>query len=188
MRHATIFLCSAALVLAGCKPAAEQAQPSNAAAPAETPPSVPARQPAPAKVPAANATAQDRTPLEEPHGPIDPKSVEAAGQIVQSYGALIEQKRWSEANALWGDKASAARFQSDLAIYPDLHLEIGNLGQPEGAAGSIYVTMPVIFYGDAKDGQPFRRSAEVILRRVNDVPGSTEAQRRWHIERIDWAT
>jgi hypothetical protein len=26
----------------------------------------------------------------------------------------------------------------------------------------------------------------VVLRRVNDVPGSTEAQRRWHIERIDW--
>jgi hypothetical protein len=67
-----------------------------------------------------------------------------------------------------------------------VHLEIGNLGEPEGAAGSIYVTMPVIYYGDAKDGQPFRRSAEVILRRVNDVPGSTEAQRRWHIERIDW--
>ena len=46
--------------------------------------------------------------------------------------------------------------------------------------------MPVIFYGDAKDGQPFRRPADVILRRVNDVPGSTEAQRRWHIERIEW--
>jgi hypothetical protein len=27
----------------------------------------------------------------------------------------------------------------------------------------------------------------VVLRRVNDVPGSTEAQRRWHIERIDWS-
>jgi len=24
----------------------------------------------------------------------------------------------------------------------------------------------------------------VILRRVNDVPGSTDQQRRWHIERI----
>jgi hypothetical protein len=24
------------------------------------------------------------------------------------------------------------------------------------------------------------------LRRVNDVPGSTGEQRRWHIERIDW--
>jgi hypothetical protein len=50
-----------------------------------------------------------------------------------------------------------------------------------GAAGSIYVTVPVVFYGDK-----FRRAADVILRRVNDVPGSTEAQRRWHIERIDW--
>jgi hypothetical protein len=28
---------------------------------------------------------------------------------------------------------------------------------------------------------------EVVVRRVNDVPGSTEAQRRWHIERIDVA-
>ena len=34
----------------------------------------------------------------------------------------------------------------------------------------------------------FRRPADIILRRVNDVPGSTEAQRRWHIERIEWKT
>src|SRR5215212_2867539 len=31
----------------------------------------------------------DRTPLAEPKGPIDPKSIEAAGQVVQHYGALI---------------------------------------------------------------------------------------------------
>jgi hypothetical protein len=68
-----------------------------------------------------------------------------------------------------------------------VHLEIGNPDEPEGAAGSIYVTIPAVFYGDGKDRQPFRKSADVILRRVNDVPGSTEEQRRWHIERIDWA-
>jgi homogentisate 1,2-dioxygenase len=51
----------------------------------------------------------------------------------------------------------------------------------EGAAGSIYVTMPVLFYAGSK-----RSAANVILRRVNDVPGSTEAQRRWHIERVEW--
>ena len=142
--------------------------------------------PAPANA-AENVAEQNRpAPLAEPRGPIDPKSVEAAGQVVQSYGALIEQKRWSEANALWGDKATAAKFRAQLSEPREVHLEIGNLGEPEGAAGSIYVTMPVTFYGDAKDGQPFRRSADVILRRVNDVPGSTEAQRRWHIERIDW--
>jgi len=147
---------------------------SNAAAPVATPPA------------AADQREQPQASLPEPKGPIDPKSVEAAGQVVQSYGALIEQKRWSEANALWGDKATAAKFRAQLSEPREVHLEIGNLGEPEGAAGSIYVTMPVTFYGDAKDGQPFRRSADVILRRVNDVPGSTEAQRRWHIERIDW--
>jgi hypothetical protein len=129
-----------------------------------------------------------REPLEEPRGPIDPKSAEAAGQVVQSYGALIEQGRWAEANALWGSADAAAKFQATaFADAKEVHLGIGNLGEPEGAAGSIYVTMPVIFYGDGKDGKPFRRSAEVILRRVNDVPGSTEAQRRWHIERIDFS-
>lgn len=142
--------------------------------------------PAPADA-AKNVAEQNRpAPLAEPKGPIDPKSVEAAGQVVQSYGALIEQKRWSEANALWGDRANAGKFQARLSDPREVHLEIGDLGEPEGAAGSIYVTMPVTFYGDAKDGKPFRRSADVILRRVNDVPGSTEAQRRWHIERIDW--
>ncbi len=123
--------------------------------------------------------------LPEPNGPIPPASVEAAGQVVQSYGALIEQKRWAEANALWGSPAAAAKFQSGFAKAAEVHITIGNLSEPEGAAGSIYVTMPVIFYGDGVDGQPFRISTEVVLRRANDVPGSTEAQRRWHIERID---
>ena len=123
--------------------------------------------------------------LAEPKGPIDPKSAEAAGQVVQSYGALIEQKRWTEANALWSDPIVAAQFQKTLTQFADVHLEIGAPGDPEGAAGSIYLTMLVAFYGQAKGGRPLRRPADVILRRVNDVPGSTEAQRRWHIERIE---
>ena len=61
------------------------------------------------------------------------------------------------------------------------HLEIGDLSEPEGAAGSIFVTMPVVFYQGTK-----RSPATVTLRRVNDVDGSTQAQRRWHIERIEW--
>ncbi|MEP7129970.1 MAG: hypothetical protein ABI770_02450 [Sphingomicrobium sp.] len=139
----------------------------------------------PAKV--APTTVPDaRTPLSEPSGPIDPKSAEAAGQIVQSYGGLIEQKRWTEANALWGDPGMAQKWQSELSQFVDVHLEIGDLGETEGAAGSIYVTMPVIFYGQLKDGKASRRSADVVQRRVNDVPGSSAAQRRWHIERIEW--
>ncbi len=131
------------------------------------------------------ALPDDRTPLEEPQGQIDPKSAEAAGQVVQSFGALIEQERWAEAEALWGDKATATKFTADLKRNRQSHLEIGKPGDPEGAAGSIYVTVPVVLYGRNASGADFRRGADVILRRVNDVDGSTEAQRRWHIERID---
>jgi hypothetical protein len=135
----------------------------------------------------ANQTqTNDQTPLAEPKGPIDPKSAEAAGQVVQSYGALIEQRRFAEAEKLWGSADSAGQFTLQLKRYPEAHLEIGKPGDSEGAAGSIYVTVPVVFYGKDQNALDFRRPADVILRRVNDVPGSTEEQRRWHIERIDW--
>ena len=128
----------------------------------------------------ANALPESRTVLIEPKGPTDPTSVEAAGQVVQHYVALIEQGRTREAGKLWGDEQAAASFAHELR--PIIHAEIGELGGTEGAAGSIYTTIPVVIYGDS-----FRRPARVILRRVNDVPGSTIAQRRWQIERIEWA-
>ena len=146
-----------------------------------------ANEPAPATPPAAaNQAEPPKTSLPEPTGPIDPKSVEAAGQVVQHYGALIEQKRWTESRQYWGSPAAAEAFERNFRTYADVHLEIGDLGQPEGAAGSIYVTEPVTFYGTKNGGGDYRRKAEVTLRRVNDVDGSTAAQRRWHIERIDW--
>lgn len=36
-------------------------------------------------------------------------------------------------------------------------------------------------YGRLKDGKEFSSRGTMILRRVNDVPGSTEEQRRWRI-------
>jgi len=125
-------------------------------------------------------------PLSEPKGPIDPKSVEAAGQVVQQYGALIEQGRWTASRDLWSSADAAKLFERNFRTYADVHVEIGDLGEPEGAAGSIYVTEPVTFYGQKNQGGEYRRAAEVTLRRVNDVPGSTDAERRWHIQRIEW--
>jgi hypothetical protein len=136
--------------------------------------------------PAPPATeADERTPLPEPDGPIDPNSVEAAGQVVQHYGALIEQGRWKEGWTLWGSADAARNFERNFRDWADVHLTIGNPGDAEGAAGSVYATIPAIFYGDRKSGDSARLETKVILRRVNDVPGSTETQRRWHIERIE---
>lgn len=174
MRLRTTAISIGVLTLLGCGPErqtdANAAQPANAAQDEAVPP-----------VPPPGTGPDARTPLAEPKGPIDPKSAEAAGQVVQHYGALIEQKRWSDAEKLWGDSTAATEFTSSLRRHSDVHLEIGELGDMEGAAGSVYITVPVVFYGAG-----FRRPADVILRRVNDVPGSTQEQRRWHIERIEW--
>jgi len=174
------LLSSWLLVLASCGPQRQPHQPvSNSAAPVLPAPSAP-----PAienSAPAAEALKPAKPPsLPEPGSAIDPKSVEAAGQVVQHYGALIEQKRFAQAAKLWGDPAAAASFARELS-QPQVHMEIGNLGATEGAAGSIYTTVPVVFTAGGS-----RRPANVVLRRVNDVPGSTQAQRRWHIERIEW--
>ena len=128
----------------------------------------------------------DRTPLEEPKGPIDPRSPEAAGQVVQHYGALIEQKRWSEAAKLWGNADAAGQMTAQLKAYSEAHLQVGKPADMEGAAGSSFITVPILLYGKDAKGSDFHRAGDVTLRRVNDVPGSTEAQRRWHIQGIEW--
>jgi hypothetical protein len=166
------------VALASCGPRQDAQPMSNSTAPAIPAPGAPSGAKSPT-LPAEPST-ENRVSRAEPGGPIDPKSVEAAGQLVQHYGTLIEQKRFSEAAGLWSDAGAAADFARQLDR-PQLHLEVGAPGNSEGAAGSIYTSVPVVFHGAG-----FRRPANIILKRVNDVPGSTEAQRRWHIERIEW--
>lgn len=182
MLNARAGLCVAALAiaLAACGRAEERKPEANKVA---------ATVPAPGTDPDAKTPLGPAKPaaagLPEPNGSIDSKSVEAAGQVVQRYGALIEQGRWTSSRELWSSAEMAKAFERNFRNDADVHIEIGEVGEPEGAAGSIYVTEPVTFYGKKNGGGDYRRSANVILRRVNDVPGSTEAQRRWHIERIE---
>jgi hypothetical protein len=187
-----LFRGSAALLLAlgacnqGAAPIANNAEDQAAAPELPTaPPAANESQPATPPEPGTpGGLADDKTPLAEPTGRVDPRSAEAAGQVVQQYGALIEQGRWTQAWTLWSDAAAAKQFDRNWRNDSEVHLQIGKPGDMEGAAGSSYVTVPVVFYGKAKGGAAFNRKADVILRRVNDVPGSTEAQRHWHIARI----
>ena len=117
----------------------------------------------------------DRTPISE--GAIDPKSGQGAGQVLQSYFALAESGGFAEANKLW----SVGVERLDLTGYREVHANIGAPGNVEGGAGSVYVEIPVQLYGRLKDGKEFNSRGTMTLRRVNDVPGSTEEQRRWHI-------
>lgn len=134
----------------------------------------------------------DRTPLEEPKGAIDPKSAEGAGQVMQLFGGLLEQRKFADAYQLWSDRGRAsgmteAQFVAAYAKYAAIHSEVGRPGESEGAAGSIYIDVPFRLYGKTTSGGPFNMVGMVTLRRVNDVPGSTEEQRRWHISKSDLA-
>jgi len=126
----------------------------------------------------------DRTPVEE--GAIDPKSAQGAGQVLQRFGGLLEQRHFAEARQLWSDGGKASglsesEFVAAYDKYAEIHSEVGAPGQMEGAAGSAYVEIPFRLYGKLKSGGTFNLVGPVTLRRVNDVPGSTDEQRRWHI-------
>jgi len=124
----------------------------------------------------------DRTPISE--AAFTPDSAQGAANVVQTYFALLEERRYAEARRLWGDGGGAAEDFADAFLgYADYHAEIGAPGEIEGAAGSLYAEVPVAIYGRRTNGQEFRQRGAITLRRVNDVPGATEAQLRWHIER-----
>ena len=209
MRHSIISACVMLLASAcGPQPVAEDGNRAIAGNAPDVPPleandaSPPAEQlPAPAQdngnavtVPpigtpgTSGGLPDDRTPLEEPRGPIDPRSAEGAGQVVQRYGALLEERRFADARKLWGNGGGAsglseAQFVAAYGKYAAIHSEVGKPEGMEGAAGSSYITVPFRLYGTLKGGGPFNLVGPLTLRRVNDVPGSTAEQRRWHIEK-----
>lgn len=120
----------------------------------------------------------DRKPVSE--APFRPESAQGAANVVQTYYALLEAR----------DAAAAAKLRTDhvredLTPYVSYHAQVGAPGRVEGAAGSLYVETPVVLYGRLRTGGEFRRSGKVILRRANDVPGSTPEERRWRIYRLE---
>lgn len=137
---------------------------------------------------ASGGLPDDRRPLSE--GAITPTSAQGAAQVVQSYYALLESGRRAEAWRLWSEGApgrapDAESFARQFDRYADYHAQVGAPGEIEGAAGSLYVDVPVVIYGRLKTGEEVHRSGKATLRRVNDVPGSTAEQRRWRIHQVE---
>ena len=175
-----LFLASAALLFACSDQPVPPSETNNAA---ELGVDVLLEPPAPGQ---PGGLPDDRTPISE--GPIDAASAQGAGQVLQSYFALIEAGRHAEAWRLWSDGGRAsgmseAQFAASFAPYAEYHANIGAPGRIEGAAGSAYVEVPVQVYGRLGSGAPFNRRGTMTLRRVNDVPGATPEQLLWRIHR-----
>jgi hypothetical protein len=187
-----ISLGSGLLVACTVQQPAQNGNGSNDTAPTKVaPPAAPTAPtvPAPAGVP-TNAT--ENAPLAAPkpivsEAPFSDTSAQGAANVVQTYYALIEARKYKQAHQLWGPSSDLAdgTFAAQFAGYREYHAEVDAPGEIEGAAGSLYVEVPVRTYGVTVKGEKFEKPAVVTLRRVNNVDGSTPEQRRWHIATID---
>jgi hypothetical protein len=187
----TLFL------LAGC---ARESDPTHEAAHDVTPPATaPTSQPSgvsaesvppvsPPEPGTPGGLPDDRTPLSE--APFTPTSAQGAANVVQTYYALLGEGHYVEAWRLWtqggqGSGMSAEAFAASFGQYASYNANIGGPGEIEGAAGSLFVSVPVVIFGRKKSGEEVHALGKATLRRVNDVPGSTPGQRAWHIFKID---
>ena len=147
-------------------PVSEEA-PASAASPA--PPPQPSASPSPQA--SATATELDFGALEDRENP---------DRLLRFYVNAIHAERWDAAAAAWSRDADiTAETLKQRYGGTGTRLAIGK-GDAEGAAGSLYYEAPITAQGS--DGQSAARGT-IVLRRVNDVPGASEEQLNWRIER-----
>jgi len=178
------FIPIAALLVAACQQApADQSQSNDAsavpAAPAETATpegTAPAPSPpenAPARVP---APAPETAPFPGPTPDAD-KSAAAATRVLESYFAAVATKHYRLAYRMWSGNGAAtgmseAEFAASFAKYRVYDGNPGKPGLTDGAAGSIYIEIPVKVTGVLARGGGFVLEGTMTLKRVNDVDGS----------------
>lgn len=106
--------------------------------------------------------------------------------LVSDYYAAIAAHDYARAYRLWGDEGKAsgkslAAFARGFAETATVEVETGKPQDPEGAAGSTYVTIPVTVRATTTRGERQQFSGDYVLRRVNGVPGATASQLDWRI-------
>jgi hypothetical protein len=108
-------------------------------------------------------------------------SVDAAVGVVQAYYAAVSRHDYRAAFALWHGRQTYARFRRGYA--QTLRVTVTPIPpfDSEGAAGSLYATVRVRVDALLRSGGRQHFVGSYTLRRINDVPGSTLEQRRWHI-------
>lgn len=109
-----------------------------------------------------------------------------AAQVIRHYYDAINRKDYRSAYADWAGNGAAShqtfeQFQQGFANTASVKVEIRQPGQVNGAAGSLYVEIPVTITAKTVNNVTQRFAGSYTLKRVNDVTGSTLEQRRWHL-------
>lgn len=108
-------------------------------------------------------------------------------EVVGQYATLLGQRRFADAYAMWDPGATTLtkdRFVSQFDGLKTVKPAIGKIAPAEGAAGSLYDRIQLTLSDTTSGGKNYVVTGPVTVRRVNDVPGSTNQQRRWRIVKM----
>lgn len=171
---------SVTALLSACKGEQPEAVPSAEASDAATETATVAEVPsADASVAASSALAAslDIAALKERRDP---------ERLLRFYTNAIRIGDWKDAARAWSLDAQMTPEKLEKEFGGDAGPKIAvGKGDMEGAAGSLYYEAPLVV--DFADGRPSKRGS-IVLRRVNDVPGASEEQLNWRIERTSTLT
>ncbi|MBB4616251.1 hypothetical protein [Sphingomonas abaci] len=116
----------------------------------------------------------------------DPQGGGAAADVVRRYYAALNARDYATAWQSWGDDGRPgqrfADFSKGFAQTRSTRVTIGALPPAEGAAGSVYQSVPVTVEAVLDDGATQRFTGAYVVRRVNGVDGASASQRRWHLD------
>lgn len=113
-------------------------------------------------------------------------SQQQAAQVIRHYYDAINQKDYERAYADWADNGAASQqsfeqFKQGFADTASVKVDIGEPSRINGAAGSLYLEIPVTITATTVNGTTQHFTGSYTLKRINDVPGSTPTQRMWHL-------
>lgn len=164
----------AALALAGCG----RSQPTTEA---ERAPEAAAAVPVPLPSPTATAVPGQLVKVED-------KGEAGARKVYGAWKVAMEGERYAEAYGQFGDGGpadgmSAGEYTTQFGRCHEISIAAGD-GQMEGAAGSLIYTVPTTLTCEVITGAHEKWTGKVVLKRVNDVPGASEQQLRWHLTSV----
>lgn len=111
------------------------------------------------------------------------KGEKGARNVLLSFTRAIELKEFDQA---WNLMVPELRANLSREQFTQTFAGLGDLtvsapaGTMDGAAGTIYYEVPITIRGAT--GQAL--TGEIVLSRVNDVPGATEEQLQWRVRRF----
>ncbi|MHB1167799.1 MAG: hypothetical protein ACYC28_00790 [Longimicrobiales bacterium] len=108
-----------------------------------------------------------------------------AADVVRRYYDAIAAGEHERAYRLWSDSGATSgqsleEFSRGYAQTARVQVEVGAPSAPEGAAGSVYVKVPVVVRAVTASGEQQHFEGTYTLRRSN-VDGATAEQRAWRI-------